>query len=720
MVAAISAALIIAQQVASKATRDVLFLSAYGADELPLAMLGSAGIALVGVAMLAPVLARFGPSRTVPALFLVSAAIYCLEAVLQADLPGPIAYAVFLHVSLFGAVVVSGFWSVVNERFDPHSAKRFIGKIAAGAACGGVLGGVLAERVASTFGAGKLLVVLAGLQVVAAIGVALVGEGAQKPNDTTRGAFSVLAGSTYLRRIAWTVVLLAFAGALLDYVLKAEADARIVGEERLTRFFAAYYTGVGLLTFALQSTVAKRLLSTLGIGKTIATLPLAMMFLSGLGVLVTRLWSVVLLRGMSSVLESSLFRSGYELLYTPVSTAKKRPTKLLIDVAGNRLGDMLGSGLVLLLLLIVPVSTTMLSMALAAIAATGALILVGHLQRGYVAELASSLKSGTLVFERADDLDATTRATFETTMGLRRGPLLEAMTRAKGTGDSIDIAAGRPSLPPPEEEDLPEMLQRLQGEDWKRTARALQKAARRHVGQLIDALLDESLELSIRKRLPRVIASVPSRRVVTGLMEALSDPRFEIRYRAGVALGALLARHTSLRPPREEVFALAAREVRVGRNVWESQARIEEEEGGEDLGSLLRQRRDRSLEHVFNLLGLTFDRDTLRIALQALASGDRSLEGTALEYLENILPDTVRDGLWPYIAPEGLTRRARRPAGEIVDELLSSMDSLKLDRRELLQRMEEPRAEPRAEPRPTEADLPDADPPSSDSGADPK
>ena len=57
--------------------------------------------------------------------------------------PGTIAAAVYLHIAAFGGAVVSGFWSVVNERFDPYAAKKAIGKIAGGATFGGVLGGVL-------------------------------------------------------------------------------------------------------------------------------------------------------------------------------------------------------------------------------------------------------------------------------------------------------------------------------------------------------------------------------------------------------------------------------------------------------------------------------------------------------------------------------------------------------------------------------------------------
>ncbi|MGD9603490.1 MAG: hypothetical protein AB7V59_16895, partial [Gammaproteobacteria bacterium] len=54
-----------------------------------------------------------------------------------------------------------------------------------------------------------------------------------------------------------------------------------------------------------------------------------------------------------------------------------------------------------------------------------------------------------------------------------------------------------------------------------------------------------------------------------------------------------------------------------------------------------------SMEHVFTLLGLVLDREALSLALHAVASADRNLSGTALEYLEHVLPEDVRRALWP-------------------------------------------------------------------------
>jgi len=57
------------------------------------------------------------------------------------------------------------------------------------------------------------------------------------------------------------------------------------------------------------------------------------------------------------------------------------------------------------------------------------------------------------------------------------------------------------------------------------------------------------------------------------------------------------------------------------------------------------------------LLSLVLPRQPLNIAFRSLTTGDRQLQGTALEYLENMLPAGVKQALWPYLTP------SRTPTG---------------------------------------------------------
>jgi len=63
-----------------------------------------------------------------------------------------------------------------------------------------------------------------------------------------------------------------------------------------------------------------------------------------------------------------------------------------------------------------------------------------------------------------------------------------------------------------------------------------------------------------------------------------------------------------------------------------------------------------ALRHIFTMLSLVSNPEPLAVAFHGVLSDDRHLRGTALEYLDSILPEDVRRALRPHV--EG--RRARR------------------------------------------------------------
>ena len=72
-----------------------------------------------------------------------------------------------LHVAVFGATLLSAFWSMVNERFDPYTAKRVMGRIGLGAAMGGMVGGGLAWLSARSLSVPSMLLSVALLDALA-------------------------------------------------------------------------------------------------------------------------------------------------------------------------------------------------------------------------------------------------------------------------------------------------------------------------------------------------------------------------------------------------------------------------------------------------------------------------------------------------------------------------------------------------------------------------
>jgi hypothetical protein len=99
--------------------------------------------------------------------------------------------------------------------------------------------------------------------------------------------------------------------------------------------------------------------------------------------------------------------------------------------------------------------------------------------------------------------------------------------------------------------------------------------------------------------------------------------------------------------------------------------------GGSPLDEFVRDRAGQSLAHVFTLLSLVLPREPLQIAFRSLHSDDKQLRGTALEYLEGVLPASIRERLWPFL----VYRRPERLApvhDDIMANLLRSSQSITL------------------------------------------
>jgi len=139
----VTSASLVAQLVAGKATRDALFLSHFDLKLLPAAMIGGAFLSALSVIVMSRMLSTLGPARVVPIAFGTSALLFVCELWLSLQSEHAAAIAVYAHTSIFSTAIGSAFWSLVNERFDPHEAKRLVGKIASGGTVGGVIGGIL-------------------------------------------------------------------------------------------------------------------------------------------------------------------------------------------------------------------------------------------------------------------------------------------------------------------------------------------------------------------------------------------------------------------------------------------------------------------------------------------------------------------------------------------------------------------------------------------------
>jgi hypothetical protein len=120
--------------VAGKAVRDGLFLSRFAPSDLPKVVVAAALAAVLLGLGFARILGWSGPLRVVLLSFAGGSLLHLPEfAMLQGAGEGVRAVVitiVYLHLVGFGAILLSGFWSIVNEFFDPREAKLRFGRIA--------------------------------------------------------------------------------------------------------------------------------------------------------------------------------------------------------------------------------------------------------------------------------------------------------------------------------------------------------------------------------------------------------------------------------------------------------------------------------------------------------------------------------------------------------------------------------------------------------------
>ena len=679
--ACLAAGLLVAQQVAAKATRDALFLSNFPVTTLPIAAGLTAGVSLAGVLAFSRGMARSSPAVMMRWVLGASAILLVGEWSLALAAPRLAAVAVYLHVGFFGATLVSGFWSVINESFDPYTARHVIGRIGTGAGVGGVVGGLLTWRAAALIGVAPMLLVIVGLTLACLMVLETLHrtDRARVPAPATAAvpsgpadALRLISREAYLRNVAVLVGLCALTEVVLDYVLSAAVTTRYGRGGPLMSFFALYHTSVGVLALGLQTALTRRALDRLGLGGTLAVPPVVVALGAVLAAIVPGVWPRVAVRGVQAVLRNSLFRSAYELLYTPLAPERKRPTKALLDVGADRLGTIAGSAVVMMILLLPAPGATRMLLLLASALAAASLVLTRRLQKGYVSALAESLRAGTVRLDPVDVVDQTTRATLAVADAQKRRltaePGKEPPAADAGGESWLDAAAvlrsgdrGRIRGVLTREAVLEPALVSLvvpllaRDELFTEAVAALRRIATRCTGQLLDVLLDPEQDPVVRRRVPRVLKAAPTQRAVDGLLAALRDERFDVRYRSAQALLRLRQRDGSLLISAPDAFSAAQRELTLSRAS------------------------PRGLEHVFGLLSLGVPGEPLAVALRAWRTDDRSLRGTALEYLQNVLPATVWSCLWPWLGSRPAA--TGRTLDEMRDDLLRSTATWEMARR---------------------------------------
>lgn len=678
-IAPLTAMILIAQQVGGIATRDAMFLSYFPVANLPILMAVSALISFPAAHWSGRLLARYGPNRLVPVSFGLSGCLFVFEFWLFTVEPKAASVLLYLHSTTIGSLVISAFWSLLNERFDPHSAKQMLSNVAVGAALGGLLGGIGTAHAGAWLPPAALLLLLAACSVLCIAGVLALGHGragraqhVEEKEPAVRSGWAEIRRVPYLTDLAIVVTHAACLATLVDFVFKAEVAGQFARREDLLRFFGLFYAGTGVAAFLVQALLGGAALRRLGLAGAVASHPVTVGAATFAGLFLPPPWRGILPRGADLAVRNSIFRAGYELSYTPLAESSKRSAKAIIDVGLDCLGKGIGAGLILLLAFIAPGEAGRWVNLAAILAATAAELLATRpLRKGYVGALEADMRRRGGEVNKAADLTLTDFTMARSFIGLDRDSVLNALNTA-----SAPLAANEPTDP------LIRAIVDLRSEDRRKIRRALKEntnqpaitgfviplLARKDVvrevvahlrsagpavaGQLTDALLNPEMPEEIRRRLPIVLQSMNCEQSVIGLVAALKDPSFDVRLRCSKALLTLTDAHPQFELPIPALLAQAEQEL--------------------DAPSIP----DRLLDHVFNLLALSLDRGPFRIARQAVDADDPYLRGTALEYLETVLPPSLFLRLKPALGISGAPSTKGRKADQIKAELLRMHESM--------------------------------------------
>jgi hypothetical protein len=691
----------IAQQVGGKAVRDALFLTIFGVTALPSMMAAGAVMSLVVVLSASRMMARHSPRNVIPVVFALNAILLAMIWALARGSPRAAAVGLYLDTAVLGPVLISGFWSLVNEQFAPHTARTAVARIASGGTLGGVLGGLGTWRLSSAVELPTSILFLALANAVCVAGaLAVRKQGAPDvaattpsvPRDADISPATALRTTPILRSLALLVTLGSAVSSLLDYVFSAQATLAYGRGPELLAFFSLFGLGVSVLSLALQLTLGRVAMERVGLAVNIAVLPGIVILGSAFGLAVPSLVSATALRGAEMVQRNTLFRSAYELLYTPLAETSKRATKALIDVGFDRLGTVLGSGAAMLVLALSHHAQIRL-LWIVVFLALSTLPLARQLHHGYVGALEQGLREG------AQKLSLQGPAPGRPSMEVEeptRDRLIEKIESLRHPEESLGtagetLARGSELLPTARtlfDADPERARAALSG--WTDARRALTDLAIAHlahptlhvearaalraiaprvVGHLVDALVDPHMEFSVRRRVPAVLSVCRTQRAVEGLLLGVRDDRFEVRYACARALLRITDDNPDVALRRETIIEAVQKEVaRVEPQSIEPDDPGELEHPWSFSDALEADRVNRRLEHIFTILALLLDREPLRLAFRALHHEDGRHRGTALEYLQTVMPSELRDAVWPLLGESG-PLPAPRAAAEVLADL---------------------------------------------------
>ncbi|ALO46002.1 NTP/NDP exchange transporter [Pseudohongiella spirulinae] len=289
----------------------------------------------------------------------------------------------FIWTSVFNLFVISVFWSLVNDVFRPSQSKRLFGVIAVGGTAGALSGSGITSFLAAGLGPVTLLLVSAVLLEVAAHVARFLSDNEQKlalaaikdeaegkdrdlkqsrvpeadeisaevdakqhaviGGGVLEGMYHVLR-SPYLLGIAALMLMFTIVSTYL-YFQQIAIVNEVYGDDRTgrTQLFANRDLIVNAITLIVQMFLTGRILRWLGVGISLALLPVISFVGFGLLAVAPVLLVVISFDIIRRAGNFAIQRPARESLYTVVSRTDKYKAKNFNDTFVYRVGDQVGA-----------------------------------------------------------------------------------------------------------------------------------------------------------------------------------------------------------------------------------------------------------------------------------------------------------------------------------------------------------------------------------------
>jgi AAA family ATP:ADP antiporter len=318
---------------------------------------------LIANTLFSAIVARFSRRRFIPIAYRFFMVNLILFFVLMRTLPATqqawVGRAFYVWVSVFNLFVVTVFWAFMTDVFNTEQAKRLFGFISVGGTLGGIVGGVLTASLVHKLGTPNLLIISAvllegGAWCVRFFPAEFKGKHAAGPSAEQEKAERPIGGnlwsgithavrSPYLLGICAFMLLHAITATLV-YFQQADITAHQIHDRAArTAFFAQLDIWVNVLTIVVQIFFTGRLLKWLGVGKTLAMLPI----ISVIGFVAMGIMPLLGLLAFFQVLRRAgnyaLSRPAREVLFTVLRREDKYKAKSFMDTFVYRAGDQIGA-----------------------------------------------------------------------------------------------------------------------------------------------------------------------------------------------------------------------------------------------------------------------------------------------------------------------------------------------------------------------------------------